>query len=499
MDAHQGAHPGLRSILEESDPGVTARFAAAGRSMAITGEQPTVSLGLDQYEVPFPAPDPRAALVEPASGRDWRRLADRVGHRPVAALIGVALLAAVFAAFIARHSQSLEDDVDSRLANAGGVTESDATLALVPTDSGVDGVGTGAESGRSTGDAGDFGPVEYYAGQLSEPVEDLTSDITWETSTAPPPTSSSSSGPEQTVSSTTPTTPPASTDKPDTTVTAPPGGPNAVAIAPGRPSAQDPEVVTSEEIVLRAEDQGRNIQYRFTIHRWNEDTGQWEQSAQSRWRRRSEVRIDTRPYAGETVRWTVSVRDRGRNQSAESTPLYFQVPGGNGGDRQDQETAAPELTNGGFEGVDLRGRSHDIVLDTQVAGWSSSLRVIEIWTNSFDPSVQAASGTQFIELNSVAGSTISQVIAVAPGTTIRWSLSHRSRQFNDEAIEVLVRPVDGRGSWSDALTAPVGSWVLHDGTYRVPDDVRRIELLVRSVTAGSVGNFIDDVRVQALD
>ena len=98
-----------------------------------------------------------------------------------------------------------------------------------------------------------------------------------------------------------------------------------------------------------------------------------------------------------------------------------------------------------------------------------------------------------------AGSTISQVIAVAPGTTIRWSLSHRSRQFNDEAIEVLVRPVDGRGSWSDALTAPVGSWVLHDGTYRVPDDVRRIELLVRSVTAGSVGNFIDDVRVQALD
>jgi hypothetical protein len=308
-------------ILEGADPNATVRAGA------VTGQHPAAGVSLDQHEVPFPQPDPRSALLEGAPGLDWRRVADRIGGRPIVVFVGMTLLAVVFAAFISRNSQSLTDDLDARLAEAGDRAAGESNGSTVDA-AGLLADSAGSEAGdgqgRSTGAAGEFDLVEHYNGQLIEPDDELTTDMSWVTTTLPA-TTVSTTVPSSTEppSSTVPTT---STTQPETTTTtAPPSGPVAVAVSPGRPSSEDPELITSDEVRLQAEGRGDDLQYRFFLYRWDERRERWELEDRSRWRRRSWVELKTGRYVNETVRWTVMVRDDDREESPESAPLYFRV------------------------------------------------------------------------------------------------------------------------------------------------------------------------------
>jgi hypothetical protein len=112
--------------------------------------------------------------------------------------------------------------------------------------------------------------------------------------------------------------------------------------------------------------------------------------------------------------------------------------------------------------------------------------------------VNAASGSQFIELNSTSPSAIVQEIRVRPDSVVRWSLQHRSRSGDRERMRVTIGPVDDKGSRTD-VSASGNRWIRHEGDYRVPDDVDTVRLVIQSRTGGSVGNLVDDVRVQHLD
>ncbi len=465
-------------VLEGDDPTATMQFSPVDdRPQPVVESGP----GLADDEVPFQGPDPRAVLAEPSSGVDWRELSDRIGRWPILALLGLTLLSLIFAAFISGNSRSLGDtasgdESQSSLLSAAGGDESQ------PVNGQADG------DGRSTGAAGEFGPIEYYSGQLTEPADDLSSDITWvTTTTAPSTTTTEAEG--------------STTTQPESTTIIPPEGLSVVAISPGRSSSQDPEILTGESITLVAEAQGgRRLRYRFEILRWSERSQEWVVDAQTRWRRSGEARFDSEPYRYETVRWIVTVVDDERNV-VQSDPLHFRVvdddegDNGNGGDGED---AAPNFANGGFDDVAIGG-GFGIVSDAEVPGWSSSVGVIEVWANGFDGNVQAVSGTQFIELNSIGASSIAQVIEVSSGSDLRWSLAHRARSSDREAIEVQIRADNGDRETYGPSTSSVGGWTRHSGDYEVPDGVSRLEFRIVALTRGSVGNFIDDIRIELDD
>jgi len=288
------------SVLEGGDP------EATGQHQALVGGFEPVSVNLDGHEIPFQQSGPRSVLLDPASQWDWRRTANQVGRWPLAILFGLTVLAVMFAAFISRNSQSLSDDLDSRVAQAipGSPAEAGSATDVA---GGLVVSGVGSESGRSTGSAGDFGPIRHYSGELMESEEDLVADITWLTTTTAPATTSAPSTTDS-VSST--TTPSSSTSAAETTTTlAPPEAPVA-AVAPGRPAGQEPEQVKSGKLSLQAEARADNLRLRFKLYVRNEGTGEWELSQQSRWRRRESVSVDLRRYEGQVVGWSVVARQR---------------------------------------------------------------------------------------------------------------------------------------------------------------------------------------------
>ncbi len=436
-----------------------------------------VAIRFDSSEVPFQQPDRRTAPSEPV-GRDWRAVAVDVGRWPLIALLAAAVLVAVFVAFISRNGQSPSAD-------GGAVEPQGAFASAVVSDS------------RSTGTVRSGGGSAFHSGVVVEPESALTgSDVDWTPTTAAQTEESTTVGPSSTVASTTTT--------PETTVTSPsttaPTGPWVRAVAPGSPDEQNPASVGGDRLTLEAEGSSDNMRYRFFVH-VKDGRGEWRLVERSRWRSRSTWTINVGRYDGQTIRWSVVGSSGSRNVTEESTPLYLRVGDGDGGgggdDDSDDDVGAPVpevgFSNGDFEqgvgGFDTF-RNYG---NGAIAGWTSSTGEFEVWASGFE-GVSAASGAFFIELNAGSPSTITQRVDVAPGMELRWSFRHRSRTGGSETVDVVV----GSGADPIRLSASGGRWVRHEGSYVVPAGVDRIDFSIRAVTGGSVGNFIDDTRIQAV-
>ncbi len=507
-------------------------WVLADDSSAVTSRPSTgVSVRLDTDELPFQQPDRRAVAVESAGG-DWRRSLVEAGKWPLLALGATAVLIAIFALFISRNGQSLggngdapETDsaaeVDSAAATAGaadtdgesevssasesGSVDVDAQALAVSSQSAGGGQTPGGQTpGRSTGTLGSSSGSGFVPGQIIEPDDALTGpDGDWvsTTTTRPPSTTASTASSSTTVaSSTTPST------EPTTTTAAEPEGPWARPVGPGGSDPQNPQAVSSSRVTLQAEGSDEQLRYRFTVYVWDDD--RWRQVGRSRWRSDSWT-VDVRRYDDRTVRWTVTGRTRSRQVTEESPPLHFYVGGGqdgggdNGGgddDDDDGEDAAPverpaiAVANGDFEqgvgGVDtVRFYGND-----SIAGWASSNGTFEIWASGFE-GVTAASGSHFLELNGTAPTTITQQLDVTPGATLVWSFQHRSRTGEGETVAVQFGPA---GAPAVQFTASGDRWQRRSGEYRVPPGVNRIQFAISAVTRGSVGNLIDDIRVQTV-
>jgi len=125
-----------------------------------------------------------------------------------------------------------------------------------------------------------------------------------------------------------------------------------------------------------------------------------------------------------------------------------------------------------------------------VAGWSSSSGVIEIWQSGFLGAV-APEGAQLSELQANDNSPSWQDIPSLPGDRIDWSFFHRGRQ-NTDTVAVRMGSTTSQ-SEQGTFSTGTASFVRYSGTYVVPDGQTTTRFMLDPQDTGSVGNLVDAV------
>ena len=100
---------------------------------------------------------------------------------------------------------------------------------------------------------------------------------------------------------------------------------------------------------------------------------------------------------------------------------------------------------------------------------------------------------QYHEQNANKAGTLYQDLPTIPGTTMRWHLKHRGRAGVD-TMRVMIGARNGTLTQSEPNIATGNTaWQQYTGTYTVPAGQTTTRFAFQAVTAGSYGNFMDDV------
>lgn len=155
--------------------------------------------------------------------------------------------------------------------------------------------------------------------------------------------------------------------------------------------------------------------------------------------------------------------------------------------------AAPILTgnlllNGSFEDNRVANNSWTWVTASQVNGWHGSN--LEFWNNY--NGVKAFAGSNFLELNAhgenIGGWSVFQQFATTAGARYEVSFAYRNRTGQDESFKLAV------GNLAQTFThRNTGGWTVFSGWFTAGSN--NSELRFTSLNSGTLGNFIDDVRV----
>ncbi|MEC7816000.1 MAG: PEP-CTERM sorting domain-containing protein [Pseudomonadota bacterium] len=151
------------------------------------------------------------------------------------------------------------------------------------------------------------------------------------------------------------------------------------------------------------------------------------------------------------------------------------------------------IVNGSFEAPDIPNGSWQYYSPDQVPGWEGSN--IEIWQNY--NGVSAADGDQFAELNAHPSTGtafgIYQDIDTVVGDWYTVSFAYRARQSNNEAFDF---------SFGDLTTLvndhTTSEWSLFSANFQAIDLTTRILFTSVNPETGTIGNFLDDVKVAAV-
>lgn len=153
------------------------------------------------------------------------------------------------------------------------------------------------------------------------------------------------------------------------------------------------------------------------------------------------------------------------------------------------------LRNGGFETPpvsDCQSTLYCHFPAAVVSGWQTTSpdQEIEIW-HDYHRGVDAAQGSQFVELNAKSRDTLFQDLELAEGSVMYWSLLHRGRTGLD-SLDVRIGPRGATQSQRQLSSGPDG-WHSYKGLYRVGADepVTRFELA--SLSGVAEGNLVDAV------
>ncbi|PAV27088.1 PEP-CTERM sorting domain-containing protein [Tamilnaduibacter salinus] len=149
------------------------------------------------------------------------------------------------------------------------------------------------------------------------------------------------------------------------------------------------------------------------------------------------------------------------------------------------------INNGSFENPDVDSGSWEYFTSSQVPGWDGDN--IEIW-DSFN-GVNAVDGDQFAELNAHPDQTdpfgIYQDITTVANQWYNVAFAYRARANDSEVFEFAA--ADESWTLNDHTT---GEWSLFSGMFKAESNLSRIQF--KSVSPdGTIGNFVDDVRVTA--
>ncbi len=152
---------------------------------------------------------------------------------------------------------------------------------------------------------------------------------------------------------------------------------------------------------------------------------------------------------------------------------------------------ASVITNGNFEDNVIGNNSWRWFIADQVNGWDGSN--LEIWRGY--AGVEAYSGQQFIELNAHGSNSgawsIFQTFNTVSGARYQLSFAYRARANSNETFSVSV--ADLNQTLTDHIT---GEWRLFTGYFTAGNTSSLLRFT--SGTAGTVGNFIDDVQITEL-
>jgi hypothetical protein len=155
--------------------------------------------------------------------------------------------------------------------------------------------------------------------------------------------------------------------------------------------------------------------------------------------------------------------------------------------------AAPILTpnllvNGSFEDNRVANNSWTWFAASQVNGWDGSN--LEFWNNF--SGVKAFDGSNFLELNAHGENfgdwSVAQQFATIAGARYEVSFAYRNRTGRDESFKLAV------GNLAQTFThRNSGSWTVFSGWFTAGSSNSVLQFT--SLNGGTLGNFIDDVRV----
>jgi len=167
------------------------------------------------------------------------------------------------------------------------------------------------------------------------------------------------------------------------------------------------------------------------------------------------------------------------------------------------------LVNAGFEAPTLPSDTYSILDQSKVPGWKSTAsdQKIEVWSTPFN-GVSAFEGNQFAEINANMQETLYQdVTGIAAGEKLTFQLAHRGR-LTVESMRFTITDLgtDGIYGTADDITLfaktysdGTANWGFYTSATESPilstGDTIRVSFV--SLTAGSYGNFLDAVALNA--
>ena len=158
------------------------------------------------------------------------------------------------------------------------------------------------------------------------------------------------------------------------------------------------------------------------------------------------------------------------------------------------------IVNESFEDPDISGFA--ILNESSVPGWYSTAtdKKIEIWESGFS-GVNSYDGNQHVELNANSYGALYQNLCLTPGTEMSWSVRHRGRAGTD-VMQLRIGADIASATVQETMTTDNTAWVLYSGTYTVPLGQTNTVFIFEAVSTAngsiSVGNFIDDVKINIL-
>ena len=232
--------------------------------------------------------------------------------------------------------------------------------------------------------------------------------------------------------------------------------------------------------------------------------------------------IDTLPLVNilNTVTHTQDQVDTNRSEDIPSTSVIVHNDFDNDGVRDiidvdddndgiyDSEECSTDIcfeaiVNESFEDPVIPASTWRLRNESIVPGWLTTATDgnIEFWSDNFQ-GVPAFDGNQFAELNATQNSALYQNLCLTPGTVMNWSFRHRGRAGTDVMrlrIGADLASATVQGTMSDDNTA----WGLYTGTYTVPLGQTNTVFIFEAVSTAtgslSVGNFIDDIKINIAD
>lgn len=157
------------------------------------------------------------------------------------------------------------------------------------------------------------------------------------------------------------------------------------------------------------------------------------------------------------------------------------------------------INNRGFESPVIATGTFSQVDVNTVDNWNTTATCscIEIWADGFRGR-DADQGDQFIELNAENAQNIFQTLQVpAAQATISYGFSHRGRNTVDNMNMYIGVNEASKELAISAATGPA-SWARYEGEWVKPAGATTIYVEFRSLGAGSVGNFLDNIVVNTV-